>query len=246
MLITGATQGIGRAIALELANEGASLVLNARDTEGLQAIVQNLQRHSSNVEILAGDIRDQHVVEQLVEIAIKRFARIDGLINNVGGGSDPQPFEEIDDSTWDNDIELNLKTSFRMCREVIPIMKQQRYGRIVNISSVAGRNHGTLSGPSYSAAKAGLQGLTRHLASELGQHGITVNALAPGLTDTARARSKWDRLTEQRRQQAISKVALRRFAAPEEIARAALFLCSDDASYVTGATLDVNGGSWMA
>lgn len=244
-IVTGASKGIGHAIATELALEGATLLLNARNEENLKALCNESTLQQTRIEWVSGDVCEQATVDEIIERALDHFGHIDVLINNVGGGSDHHPIEAIDDEAWHANLNSNLTSAFRSCRRVLPLMQQQAYGRIVNISSVAGRSHGNLSGIPYSAAKAGLQGLTRHLAWDYGSSGVTINALAPGFTETSRAMDKWKRLSSSQQQSLLDRIALKRFASTREIARAALFLASDDASYITGVTLDVNGGLWM-
>lgn len=244
-LVTGASRGIGRATANELALEGASVVVTARGSRDLDETAGELNRAGAASLAVAGDVREPAVVEDLVGRALERFGRIDVLVTAAGGGSAVKGIDAIEDAEWARDLDLNLTSVFRVCREVVPLMKDQGYGRIVNVSSVAGRSRGHLSGTAYSAAKAGLLGLTRHMAWDLGRHGVTVNAVAPGLTETARALEKWELRPPEERKHLLERVALRRFAKPREVARAILFLASDDASYITGATLDVNGGILM-
>lgn len=246
VIVTGSSRGIGRATALEAAREGAALVLNARGAEELEAARRDVAGSGAEVLAVGGDVRGPAFPDHLVELTLERFGRIDALVNNVGGGSAMRDVDQLPDSEWERDLETNLTSAFRLCRAVVPVMKRQRYGRIVNVSSVAGRSRGHLSGTAYSAAKAGLLGLTRHMAWDLGGQGITVNALAPGLTETERALGKWQQRSSAQREKLLEGVALRRFASPEEVARSILFLASDDASYVTGVTLDVNGGLLMA
>ncbi len=245
VIITGASEGIGKATAVRLANEGANLTINARNPEQLDQIVSQLTLVNPNIIAVAGDITSQQTVDQLASTSRDTFGLTTILINNVGGGSMPCQLEDIDDEQWVSNLNTNLTTSFRMCRAVVQDMKTKRYGRIVNVSSVAGRFRGNLSGTPYSTAKAGLHGLTRDLASRLGQYGITVNAAAPGITATPRAMTKWQEISENSRKKINESISLGRFAEPEEIAAAIAFLASDDASYVTGATLDINGGIWM-
>lgn len=246
VVITGSSRGIGKAAALELAREGAAVVLNARGVEELEQTRAAVAAQSAPVLAVPGDVCEAGFAEDLVARSLEHFGRIDALVSNVGGGSPLRAVEEIPDDEWSRDLETNLSNAFRLCRAVVPTMKAQGSGRLVVVSSVAGRSRGHLSGAAYAAAKTGLHGLTRHLAWELGPHGITVNALAPGFTSTERALAKWRERSPEEREQLLDRVALRRFADPEEVARCILFLASTDASYVTGVTLDVNGGLLMA
>jgi len=196
--------------------------------------------------LFQGDITEISVRNNLVLETFQRFGRIDILINNAGGGTDNQVIEEISDEEWNQTLEFNLNSSFGMCRNVVPYMRANKYGRIVNVSSVAGRFRGRLSGPHYSAAKAGLLGMTRHLSWELAKYDITVNAVAPGFVNTERAVKKWEKHTLEEQNHMIQQIPLKRFASTEEIASAICFLASKSASYITGTTLDVNGGFYMS
>ena len=246
-IITGSTEGIGLSTACHLAEEGASVVINGRDINKLNEAYSKISNISdAEVMIFQGDINKKSIRNNIVLDTIKRFDRIDILINNAGGGTDIQSSEEISDEEWNQTIEFNLNSSFKMSRNVIPYMRANNYGRIVNISSVAGRFRGRLSGAHYSAAKAGLLGMTRHLSWELASFNITVNAVAPGFVATDRAIRKWEHHTLEDKALIIQQIPLKRFALPEEIATAICFLASKSSSYITGATLDVNGGFYMS
>ncbi|RPJ10743.1 MAG: SDR family oxidoreductase, partial [Deltaproteobacteria bacterium] len=185
-------------------------------------------------------------VEEMVRSVVEAWGRLDVLVNNAGLGTPMIPVEEIPVENWDQTIALNLKSAFLCVRAAVPVMKRRGYGRIINVSSVAGRNYSRLSGPHYGTAKAGLQGFTRHMAVELGPYGVCVNAVAPSVVLTARVQAKWEGRPEEERQKILSNIPLRRLAQPEEVATVIAFLASDDASYVNGACIDVNGGSYMA
>jgi 3-oxoacyl-[acyl-carrier protein] reductase len=176
---------------------------------------------------------------------IEELGRLDILVNNAGLGTPTMPVEEIAPEDWDRTLALNLKSAFLCVRAAAPVMKRQGYGRIVNVSSFAGRNYSRISGPQYGAAKAGLQGFTKHMAVELGPYGICVNAVAPSITLTDRVKAKWEGRSEEERRTILSGIPLRRLAQPEEVATVIAFLASDDASYVNGVCIDVNGGSYM-
>jgi 3-oxoacyl-[acyl-carrier protein] reductase len=175
----------------------------------------------------------------------KEYGRLDILINNAGMGIPSTPVEEIPPEEWDRVLALNLKSAFLCIRAAAPMMKRQGYGRIVNVSSFAGRTYSPFRGSPYTAAKAGLIGFTRQMAAELGPFGICVNALAPYLVLTERAKALWDSFPEEKRRAILSGIPLRRLARIEEVASAIAFLASDDASFVNGVCLDVNGGSMM-
>jgi 3-oxoacyl-[acyl-carrier protein] reductase len=193
------------------------------------------------------DLRDVIQVERMVARVVAEWGRLDILVNNAGWGVPPNiPIEAMSLEQYDQTMDSNLKPAFLCIRAVVAIMKKQSYGRIVNVSSFAGRNYARLLGAPYTAAKAGMIGLTRHMAVELGPYGICVNAVAPGIMLTKRAKEHWEARTEEQRQAILSGIPLRRIASVEEVATTIAFLASDDASYVNGVCLDVNGGSYMA
>ena len=167
-IVTGSSDGIGRATALLIAREGGQLVLNARGQERLEAARTAIQAVGTPPLAVAGDVAQRVVAERLVEETLRHFDRVDILVNNAGGGSDLRVLEEVTDEDWERTLHSNLGSAFLLCRAIAPAMKQQRSGRIVNVSSLAGRNVSRLSGPQYSSAKAGMLGLTRHLAQDLG------------------------------------------------------------------------------
>ncbi|MBI2456937.1 MAG: 3-oxoacyl-ACP reductase FabG [candidate division NC10 bacterium] len=244
-IVTGSSDGIGRAAALIFAREGGQVVLNARGQDRLEATRTALQAVGKPPLVVAGNVSQAAVVERLVGEALQQFGRMDILVNNAGGGTLLRFLEEVTEEEWDLTVDSNLKSAFLCCKAVAPAMKRQQYGRIVNVSSVAGRNVSRLSGPQYSSAKAGMLGLTRHLAQDLGPFGITANAVAPGPTLVDRVARKWALRSEEDRARILANIPLGRLAAPEEVATVIAFLASDDAAYVTGVTIDVNGGSFM-
>ena len=244
-IVTGSSDGIGKAAALIFAREGGQVVLNARGQDRLEAARTALQAVGKPPLVIAGNISQAAVVERLVGEALQQFGRIDILVNNAGGGTMLRFLEEVTEEDWDLTVDSNLKSAFLCCKGMAPAMKRQRYGRIVNVSSVAGRNVSRLSGPQYTSAKAGMLGLTRHLAQDLGPFGITVNAVAPGPTLVDRVARKWALRSEEDRARILANIPLGRLAAPEEVATVIAFLASDAAAYVTGVTIDVNGGSFM-
>ena len=244
-IVTGSSDGIGKAAALIFACEGGQVVLNARGQDCLEATRTALQAVGKPPLVVAGNVSQAAVVERLVGETLQLFGRIDILVNNAGGGTLLRFLEEVTEEDWDLTVDSNLKSAFLCCKAVAPAMKRQQHGRIVNVSSVAGRNVSRLSGPQYSSAKAGMLGLTRHLAQDLGPFGITANAVAPGPTLVDRVARKWALRSEEDRARILANIPLGRLAAPEEVATVIAFLASDDAAYVTGVTIDVNGGSFM-
>ncbi len=245
-IVTGSSDGIGKAAALVFGREGGQVVLNARGPERLEAAGAAIQAVGKSPLVISGDVSQAAVVTQLVNETLEQFGRVDILVNNAGGGTLLRYLEEVTEADWDLTVNSNLKSAFLCCQAVAPKMKKQRYGRIVNVSSVAGRNVSRLSGPQYSSAKAGVLGLTRHLAQDLGPFGITVNAVAPGPTLVDRVARKWALRSPEDQARILANIPLGRLAEPEEVATVIAFLASDDAAYVTGVTIDVNGGSFMA
>ena len=245
-IITGASKGIGLSVAELFAEKGVSVVLNARDTDRLDSVVSKIKVSShAGVIGVSGDITIQETRENLINETIRQFGKVDILINNVGGGSSNIVIDTIDEEIWNYSINLNLSSTYHMCRLVIPVMRKMKYGRIVNVSSVAGRSRSIVAGPDYSAAKAGILGLTRQLAWNHASDGILVNAIAPGICGTERVLKKWEQHTDAYKEMILNQIALHRVADPAEIAKAIIFLASKDTSYITGIVLDVNGGFYM-
>jgi NAD(P)-dependent dehydrogenase (short-subunit alcohol dehydrogenase family) len=240
-LVTGAGHGIGRAIAVLFAQEGARVVANVeKDEAEARSLEEEIGSAGGSVMIAYGDISDEETVRSMVRAAIERFGHLDILVNNAG--IFPRSLMvDISDEEWDRVLDVNLKGPFRCCRAAAPHMIERRYGRIINISSgasIRGQPHGA----HYGASKAGLSGFTRSIAYELAAHGITANSISPGVTDTAQPRFG---MTEEEIAERGRQNPIRRIAQPIDIARAALFLASDDGGYVNGVNLLVNGGELM-
>jgi 3-oxoacyl-[acyl-carrier protein] reductase len=252
-VITGSTRGIGRAIARRFALEGADLVLNGRDGETVTSLCAELTNAGCRVMAGTADVTDPDAVSAMVESAVTAFGKIDILVNNVGG-TQPAPFrfvEEYDRSAWEQILRLNLTSQFLCCRAVVPHMKREGYGRIVNMSSSAGvAGVPLLWSPAYAAAKAAVIGFTKQIALELGQHGIAVNAVAPVDTETERtaelgaSRSAYPE-THAEMVERYKRHPIPRLARADEIASVVLFLASEDAGYITGDTMVVAGGSYI-
>jgi 3-oxoacyl-[acyl-carrier protein] reductase len=244
-LVTGASRGIGACTTELLARRGAKVAVTARTASDLESLSAKIAANGGEALVVPGDVMDSAQVEKIVQTVMGKWGRLDILVNNAGMGTPTQPVEQIPPQDWDQTLALNLKSAFLCVRAAAPIMKRQKYGRIINVSSFAGRNHSRLSGPHYGAAKAGLQGFTKHLAVELGPYGICTNAVAPSVVLTERVKNKWESRTEEERRTILGGIPLRRLAQPEEIATVIAFLASDDASYVNGVCIDINGGSYM-
>lgn len=239
-IVTGASRGIGKAIALELANEGAKVVVNYnRNAASAEEIVKTLLEAGKEAVALQADVADASQVEKLVQSTVERFGRVDILINNAGVTRDKLVMR-MSEEDWDTVLNTNLKGAFLCSRAVAPIFLRQRSGIIVNISSVIGK----VGGPgqaNYSASKAGLIGLTKSLAKELGSRNIRVNAIAPGFIETEMT----EVLKPEQREAALKQIPLARFGGSREVARVAVFLCSDDATYIHGEVITVDGGLFM-
>jgi NAD(P)-dependent dehydrogenase (short-subunit alcohol dehydrogenase family) len=239
-IVTGGGRGIGKAIALLLAQAGADLVIAARRRDRLdQAAAEIAQETGRRCLAVAADVRDPGSAKALVESAIAEFDRIDILINNAGKGSHA-PLRTMPAETWDGDVALNLSAAFYCSQAAYPHLKAHGNGAIVNISSLAGIN-GTMGVGAYAAAKAGLQQFTRVAAAEFGPKGVRVNCVAPGMIATELAQKGWAKSGFDAIG-ACQAFPLRRPGRPEEVAQAVLFLASDAASYITGETLTVGGG----
>lgn len=240
-IVTGASRGIGKAIACRLAEEGARVVVADIDFAGADKTVQMLGARRLKAVACAVDVTDEASVGSLVRTALKDFGRVDILIDNAGIMFRTR-FMDISRREWEQTLQVNLGGPFLCIKAVLPLMKRQKYGRIVNISSSAGRSVSTLGGAHYTASKAGLLGLTRAAAKELAPFGITVNAVCPGLIDTKMAR---ETTTKGELQAFIESFPIKRLGLPEEVGDLVVFLCSKRAAYITGASLDINGGDLM-
>ncbi len=243
VMVTGAARGIGAAVARAFAGEGARVAALDLDVAGLDAVVTELGALGTEALALAADVTKSAAVRSAVDAIVARWSRVDILVNNAGGfGTVRGATEEIPDEEWDAIVRLNLTSAFLCSKAVLPGMKQRRWGRIVNLSSIGGRGAPVLLSSHYAATKAGILGFTRHLALETARSGITVNAVAPGTTATERFRAL---RTPAETEALVQRVPMGRVAEPAEIAQCILFLASDSASYMTGACLDVNGGVLM-
>jgi 3-oxoacyl-[acyl-carrier protein] reductase len=235
-LITGSSRGIGRAIATYLANAGYSVVINYdKDEIAASKTVDEIRELGVEVMAIKADVSWKEDAENLINRVIDEWGHIDVLVNNAGILPNPRKIEEISDQEWERVMGINLKGAFYCSRAVVPHMKKRKSGNIVNISSVAGKEGGTV-GAHYAASKAGMIGLTKALAKELAPYNIRVNAVAPGPVDT-------DFLPEELKNRLIKLSPLGRIAKPEEVAHAVLFLIENE--HITGETVNVNGGRYM-
>ena len=241
IIITGAGGGIGRASALRLAREGAHVVC-MDIAESREDTARLITKGDGDASAVAYDALNSEDVKKVFREVISAHGPIDGLVNCVGAGL-PRSALEIDEEAFDKMFDMNVKTTYRACWAVLPHMQERKGGKIVNFSSVAGRSASVLQGPHYSSAKAAVIGLTRHLAREFGPHNINVNAIAPGVIGTDRI---LEQMSDAQRQRTETATPLGRIGSPGDIAGVVAFLASEDARHVTGVTIDVNGGFFLA
>jgi len=239
-IVTGAGRGIGKAIALTFIRDGAKVALVDVDKGVLKGAKNEIGKKREEVIAIPCDITKSAEVKAMVNQVQKTFGRIDILVNNAGiirRGT----IETVTEEDWDRVIEVNLKGTFNCCKAVVEFMKQQGYGKIVNVSSIAGKIGDITSAPGYGSSKAGMDALTKTLARQLAPHGINVNGVSPHAIETEMS-AQW---SEERREEIIASIPLGRLGKPEDVAEAVLFLASDEASFITGEILDVNGGALM-
>jgi 3-oxoacyl-[acyl-carrier protein] reductase len=238
-LVTGASQGLGRTAALKLAGQGAALILAARQKDKLSALAEEIAAAGGRAHVLELDLSKPEAVPAAVASLPADFAGVDILVNNAGITRDGL-FMRMSLEQWKEVIDTNLTGSFAVTRELIRGMMKKRAGRVIFVSSVIGLM-GNAGQANYAAAKAGMIGLAKSLARELGSRGITVNVVAPGFIETAMTAE----LDEKVRQGIAENIVLRRFGTPDDIAAAVVYLASDEASYVTGHVLNVSGGMYI-
>lgn len=239
-LVTGAARGIGKAIALALAKEGCHVVLVDLDEIGVREVAQAIESMGRRALALRVNVASLEEVRRVFSLVQEKFGKLDILVNNAGiikRGT----IENHSDEDWDLVMAVNLKGTYYCSREAARIMKSQRWGRIINISSVAGKIGDIASAPSYGPSKAAVNALTKSLARELAPFGITVNAVAPHAIETEMT-AEW---TEEKRRAMIAQIPVGRMGKPEEVAAAVVFLASPEAAFITGEILDVNGGYLM-
>ena len=240
-LVTGAGQGMGRAVSERLSSGGARLVINDADANSAAGTTAALVGRGEDAVAIAGDVSSSNDVIRMVEKTLGRFGSLDILVNNAGVLR-PTAVIDIEEEEWDWVLNVNLKGTYLCSRAVLPGMREQGWGRIINFSSTAGKSVSTVGGAHYTAAKAGILGFTRHLAKEAAAFGITVNSICPGLINTEMVRSTIDKKQTEAYAQSFP---ITRLGEPSEVAELVAFLASDKAAYITGASLDINGGDLM-
>ena len=237
VIVTGAARGIGKGIAQAFVQERANVVVADIDGDGAKKAAKELEKLGATSIPIRTDVSNSLDVKQLVDKTIQQFGRIDVLVNNAGIGK-PVTIDKLTEDEWDRTIAINLKGVFLCSKAVMDIMRRQKYGRIINIASLAGKIGGVFIGADYSASKAGVISLTKSFAKHLGKFGITVNAVSPGTVMT----SMMDYWPKKMLDKILESVVIGRFGLPDDIAQAVLFLASEKASWITGEILDVDGG----
>jgi len=241
-LVTGAARGMGEAAAKALAENGAYVFLTDLDMEGINKVAEEIKEKGWKAEATQLDVTDYRAVSGLVERIVRRYGRIDILLNNAGVLRRRLSVEEIPDKEWDLVMAVNVKGVFNCSKAVLPHMKAQRSGKIVNLSSTAGRSTSELGGAHYTASKAAVLGLSRHLAREAAPYNINVNAICPGLIDTPMVK---ETTTPEELERFIKAIPMGRLGRPEEEAALVLFLVSEASAYINGATIDLTGASLL-
>jgi len=238
-LVTGASQGIGRAVAVKLAASDATVAVAARNQEKLMELVEQIEAAGGKASAFPVDVADEEQIKAAFKAALGQFGKIDILVNNAGITRD-QLVMRMKRADWDSVLNTNLTSAYLCIQQVIGSMLKQRWGRIINITSVFGQM-GQAGQANYAASKAGLIGLTMAIAREVGSRNITCNAVAPGFIETAMTSG----FSDEFRQNALKAIPLGRIGTPEDVANTVAFLASEEASYITGHVLSVNGGMLM-
>jgi 3-oxoacyl-[acyl-carrier protein] reductase len=237
-IITGSSRGIGRSIALEFALQGADVVINYNKSNAdAEMVASEVERLGRRAMLIGASVDDRAAVQGMIKQAEKEFGTVDIMVNNAGSAKDVF-LMMMSDQAWNEVMDTNLKGTFYCCREVIRVMIKHRSGSIINIASLSGVS-GRPGQCNYSASKGGVIAFTKSLAQEVGRFGIRVNAIAPGLIESSMTENLTPEILN------IESIALRRLGAPEEVAKAAVFLASDMSAYTTGTVLHVNGGLYM-
>ncbi len=242
-LVTGASSGIGRASAREFAKAGAKVVVHYNVSKAdAEAVVDAIRKEGGEAVALQADVSRKEEVEALVQATLERFGTIDILINNAGALIKRETLENMEEALWDEVMDVNLKSIFLVSQAVIPVMKAKKYGKIINLTSIAARVGGGVGAGHYSASKGGILTLSKNMAKELAPHGIIVNAISPGIIDT-RFHERFT--TPEIFNKFKESVVLKRAGTAEEVAWPILFLCSEYAAYIVGETIEINGGQLM-
>lgn len=239
-IVTGATRGIGKAIALTLAKQGASLVINGSLEDLLNELALEIEKNGQRCLVQVGDVSEPATAAKIVKTTIETFGFINILVNNAGINK-RTPTLEMELADWQRVMDVNLNGTLYFCRAVLPLMIEQKYGKIVNVSSSTAKTPHRNASPSYGASKAGVNYLTQHLALEMAKHNIYVNAVCPGPIETDMS-TQW---TAEYRQQVLSRIPLGKLGIPQNVADTVLFLASRMSDFITGETININGGTYM-
>ena len=242
VIVTGAGRGMGLACALSFSKEGASVALIDINKDETHKTVDRLRAEGKKAMACECDVSKPADVQRTVNTILEKFDTVDILVNNAGVLRITTPVEDIEDAEWDLILDVNVKGVFLFSKAVLPVMRKKEYGKIVNMASSAGRSTSELGGAHYTASKAAVLGFSRHMAREYGPYGINVNSICPGLVETPMIREE---ASQERLDHWIGQIPLGRFADPGEAADLVLFLASDQSKYITGATIDFNGGSLL-
>ncbi|UOB05910.1 SDR family NAD(P)-dependent oxidoreductase [[Acidovorax] ebreus] len=247
-LLTGAARGIGFASAVRLAGEGAMVCITDQDVAALEEAVRIAKTGGVHLHSSVMNSSNAQDVSRRIPELVEQFGGIDILVNNAGGSlHTPFRFMEEDDEDWQRVMNLNVMSAVWACKAVLPGMQKKRYGRIVNLGSKAGRYGSLIAGANYAAGKGAVASLTRQMAQEFGPMGITVNCICPGVVMTERTAGLWaERRTAEEREQVLTTIPVRRYCEVDDVAATVAFLASDDSAFITGVSLDINGGQAMA
>ena len=244
-IVTGAARGLGKATALKIACDGAAVVVNDVHKEIAEEVASQIKAAGGQAMAYIADISNEAQVEAMVSTTQERFGTVDILVNNAGIMRTTSPIEAVPLEEFKSVMEVNVIGVYLCIKAVLPMMKARRSGKIVNVSSSAGRCMSTFNGPHYTTSKAAILGLTRHVAREAAPYNINVNAVAPGTFVTEGGRELLPDLTPELIQKIEQEIPLRRLGDPQDHANLVAFLCSSEASYITGATIDINAGELM-
>lgn len=241
VIVTGASRGIGKATAAMFARKGAKVVIHYNSNRaGADEVAAEIEKMGRDYLIVQADVSKMDEVRDMVNKTIDKFGRVDILVNNAGI-TEPKDFRDTTEEEWDRMMRINLKSVFLCCKEVVPYMEKQQYGRIINLSSIVGKTGGIGAGVHYCAAKAGVIGFSKALANQVAKDGITVNVVAPGMIDTRMISWRSPELMKKH----VGQIPVGRVGKTEEVAAAICYLASDEAAFMTGQTLDINGGMYM-
>ncbi|SDN87125.1 SDR family NAD(P)-dependent oxidoreductase [Alkalicoccus daliensis] len=239
-IVTGASRGIGRAIAVTLANHGASVIINGRDADTLNEVAKEIEETGSKCFIVTGDAADPKTAKKVIQCTLDTFQKIDILVNNAGINMRSSTLD-MSIAEWKKVIDINLNASLYFCQAALPHMVKAQSGKIINMSSKASKTPHQNASPAYGASKAAINYLTMHLANEFAQDNIYVNGVCPGPVETEMTQ-QW---TEEYRARALAGIPLNRLGTPQNIADSVLYLASSLSDFVTGETININGGSFM-